>query len=83
MYMYTMYVNCTIMYMYSTARAEPKCESLDTRESSALDSRGLEREREYSSPRACGRELLLDTLEYSYAMQLRYAQGGVAVIRVT
>ena len=28
--------------MYSTARAEPKCEWLDTRESSALDSRGLE-----------------------------------------
>ena len=28
------------------------------------------------------RELLLDTLEYSYAMQLRYTQGGVAVIRV-
>ena len=46
-----MFSGKTNMYMYSTARAEPKWESLHTRESSALDSRGLERE--YSSPRAC------------------------------
>ena len=44
-------LSCFSHVSYSTAHAEPKCESLITRESSALDSRGRGVECEYSGTR--------------------------------